>query len=381
MLDSSDGNAVGSSDAQVVQDSLVAEGDTAMTVVEELKVDPTGETANGTMLDPKPATDDAATATTDEATIVASEQASAATDDGQAATSPIDATASVDAPRKGTLLEADDASAARFEDPADEQSASASDSATPLASPPLRDVSPALSATSETPSTSAAPVASTSAVAYSGPPVHFELPLPFIQYPFANTTLVPSDSHESKPFHYATWPPEPLEESWARSRRGDDPEADLPPTIEFGYFATKEEVAESKRKEELRQAKIRARVEEYELERTGAAARGRGSKVRARVAPVRARASKGRGRGGDSASREVSAEPAIDEAAPQPARRARPAKSALRTVQPGANDDNMAVDEVEPSPPRPAPLTNAAMARSKSLQSALRSETTTPERF
>ncbi|GAA5866251.1 hypothetical protein JCM3774_004133 [Rhodotorula dairenensis] len=253
------------------------------------------------------------------------------------------------------------------------RSTSASESATPLASPPLRHASPALSVASETPSQSAAPVASTSAVAYSGQPAVVELALPFIEYPLANITLVPAGSSAGHIPFYTTWPPEPLEMSWMRSRRGDDPEQDLAPSTECGYFATPEEVEASRQKEELRQAKIRARIEEYEQERSaslsafGSGSRGRGGskqRGRGRVARVRAR-----GRA-DSASREGSLDPSYEEtpAAPAARRGGRPPKPALRAVQPEANGAKMAVEQVEqvaqvePKPPKPR-ITDATMAR------------------
>lgn len=244
-------------------------------------------------------------------------------------------------------------------------STSASEFATPLVSPPFRDASPALSVASETLSQSVAPVASTSAVAYGGQPAVVEVALPFIEYPLANITLVPAGSSKPIPF-YTTWPPEPLEMSWMRSRRGDDPEQDLAPSTECGYFATPEEVEAFRQKEELRQAKIRARIEEYEQERSaalsafGSGTRGRGGskqRGRGRAAKVRARDR------AESGSREGSLDPTYEEApAASAARRGRPAKSALRAVQPEANGDKMAIDQAEPKPPKPR-VTDATMAR------------------
>lgn len=277
--------------------------------------------------------------------------------------------------RNDTMLDQDDASSARFEEVADERAATGSESATPLVSPPIRDASPALSAISESQSPAAGPVASTSAQAYAGPPAYVvELANPFISYAFANTALVPADSADTKPFHYVTWPPEELELSWARSRRGDDPDANLPPIADFGYFATAEEVAEAKRKEDARQEKIRARLEEYELERADAAAaaaaaasRGRG-KGRGRGRGQAQGRGRGRGRGGGGliASREASAEPGGEDGPAQPPqKRPRAAKSALREPQPSPSEDGMALYEPEPQSPAET-LSTATLARSES---------------
>ena len=354
---------------EVMQDGLVADSAKPALIPATGKAesaDAVSSTTTGDTAEASQPTNGAAEPPSDAATTAPHEQeadASHYTEGGDATATKSASTEERTASETGPLGASEDANR-------DEQSASASEAATPLGSPPLRDASPALSAASETPSQRAAPVASTSAVAYGESAPAVELALPFIEYPFANTALVPAGSTEPVPFHYATWPPEPREMSWIRSRRGDDPEQDLAPTTEFGYFATPEEIEASRQKEELRQAKIRARIQEHEQERTAAyssfgngTGRGRGGSKRGRGRAARVRA---RGRG-DSASREGSLDPSYEEApTAAAARRARPAaKSALKAVQPDSTGEKMGIDQPEPKPPRPR-VTDATMARSKS---------------
>ncbi|GAA5862860.1 hypothetical protein JCM8547_006572 [Rhodosporidiobolus lusitaniae] len=140
-------------------------------------------------------------------------------------------------------------------------SAAASEVDSSFASPDLRQGTPAISeAASETASvaTSAAAEAakSLSEAANEGTGLAF----PLSAYHFADTTLVPADATTTEPFHFQVDPPAILEESWARSKRADDPEAYELPDREAGYFASPEELAASKIREEARKTKVLIRL-------------------------------------------------------------------------------------------------------------------------
>ncbi|EGU13199.1 Proteophosphoglycan ppg4 [Rhodotorula toruloides ATCC 204091] len=191
-----------------------------------------------------------------------------------------------------------------------------SESETPFASPKLRQTSPATSdATSETPAAAAAAHADASgAVPAQKPAAAVELAHPMSAYTFANTALVPVASTSTNPFHFLNFPPEKLEESWVRSKRGDDPEAYLVPDTEAGYFATAAEMEASKKREDARQARVRTKLAEINGERAATA-----------TPPP---SSKGKGKGKAKTAKVVPDGPAP--------RRGRPPKSALRTVQPAS---------------------------------------------
>lgn len=122
-------------------------------------------------------------------------------------------------------------------------------------SPTPRESTPALSeAPSDTPSVDSN---------FAGPPPEasaHELAHPLSAYQFANTTLVPVASTSTNPFQFVSWPPQPLEDSWQRTRLPDDDEAYLEHDSEAGYRATPEEIEASKAREEARQAKIKAKL-------------------------------------------------------------------------------------------------------------------------
>ena len=122
-------------------------------------------------------------------------------------------------------------------------------------SPTPRESTPALSeAPSDTPSVDSN---------FAGPPPEtsaHDLAHPLSAYQFANTTLVPVASTSTNPFQFVSWPPQPLEDSWQRTRLPDDDEAYLAHDSEAGYSATPEEIAASKLREEARQAKIKAKL-------------------------------------------------------------------------------------------------------------------------
>jgi hypothetical protein len=184
-------------------------------------------------------------------------------------------------------------------------------------SPTPRESTPALSeAPSDTPS-----IDST----FAGPPPEtsaFDLSHPLSAYQFANTTLVPVASTSANPFHFVSWPPQPLEDSWQRTRLPDDDEAELVHDSEAGYHATPEEIAATKLRQEEKQAKIKARLSQ---------AKGKG-KAKEAVAkpPPRARAME-RAASGEGST-----------AAPK---RPRASKSTLQQEI-----------QREPSPERPRPL-------------------------
>ncbi|BGP29039.1 hypothetical protein JCM10296v2_000775 [Rhodotorula toruloides] len=191
-----------------------------------------------------------------------------------------------------------------------------SESETPFASPKLRQASPAASdAASETAAAAAAARADASGAALAQKPAAaVELAHPMSAYTFANTALVPVASTSTNPFHFLNFPPEKLEESWVRSKRGDDPEAYLVPDTEAGYFATAAEMQASKKREDARQARVRTKLAEINGERAATA-----------TPPP---SSKGKGKGKAKTAKAVPDGPAP--------RRGRPPKSALRTVQPAS---------------------------------------------
>ncbi|GAA5955218.1 hypothetical protein JCM3765_003248 [Sporobolomyces pararoseus] len=183
-------------------------------------------------------------------------------------------------------------------------------------SPTPRESTPALSeAPSDTPSIDSS---------FAGPPPEssaFDLSHPLSAYQFANTTLVPVASTSTNPFHFVSWPPQPLEDSWQRTRLPDDHDANLVHDSEAGYLATPEEIAATKLRNEEKQAKIKARL---------AQAKGKG-KAREAIAkpPPRARAMERAASGEGTAG----------------TKRARPLKSTLQQQI-----------QREPSPERSRPL-------------------------
>ncbi|GAA5897560.1 hypothetical protein JCM8208_003304 [Rhodotorula glutinis] len=224
---------------------------------------------------------------------------------------------------------------------------------TPLASPVLREATPS-EAASDTTST-AGPAVAAADVPPEPSSARSELAHPLSAYTFANTTLVPADSTTIQPFFFANFPTVELAVSWARSKRGDDPEADIPPDNEPGYFATSAELVESRKREAARVAKVRRRLAEMGLAPDGS------------VIPLPAESAqqtgrgKGRGRGRAakgaraSGSRSREASSGIDGAAAAPAsggRRGRaPKASALREVH-GQDGDELDDDDYEVQAPR-----------------------------
>ncbi|KPV78548.1 uncharacterized protein RHOBADRAFT_51003 [Rhodotorula graminis WP1] len=224
---------------------------------------------------------------------------------------------------------------------------------TPLASPVLRDATPSEAASDTT--SAAGPAVAVSDVPPEPSSARSELAHPLSAYTFANTTLVPADSTTLQPFFFANFPPVELAVSWARSKRGDDPEADIPPDNEPGYFATSAELVESRKREAARMAKVRRRLAEMGLAPDGS------------VMPLPAESAqqtgkgKGRGRGRTakaaraSGSRSREASSGIDGAAAAPATGARrgraPKASALREVR-AQDGDELDDDDYDAEPPR-----------------------------
>lgn len=188
-----------------------------------------------------------------------------------------------------------------------------SESETPFASPKLRQASPAASDAASD-SANAAAVATSSTAPAQKPAAAIELAHPMSAYTFANTALVPVASTSTNPFHFLNFPPEKLEESWVRSKRGDDPEAYLVPDTEAGYFATAAEMEASKKREDARQARVRTKLAEIN-----------GARAATATPPP---SSKGKGKGKAKTAKVVADGPGP--------RRGRPPKSALRTVQPAS---------------------------------------------
>ncbi|GAA5943866.1 uncharacterized protein JCM15063_006533 [Sporobolomyces koalae] len=168
-------------------------------------------------------------------------------------------------------------------------------------SPTPRESTPALSeAPSDTPSVDSN---------LAGPPPEaagVDLSHPLSAYQFANTTLVPVASTSTNPFHFVSWPPQPLEDSWQRTRLPDDDEAYLELDREPGYRASPAELEASRVREAEKQAKIKAKL----LQSKG---KGKAKEVVVRAAP-KARAM----------------ERANSTDQPVPAKRGRPAKSTLQ---------------------------------------------------
>lgn len=186
-------------------------------------------------------------------------------------------------------------------------------------SPTPREATPALSeAPSDTPSVDSS---------FAGPPPEasaFDLAHPLAAYQFANTTLVPVASTSTNPFHFVSWPPQPLEDSWQRTVLPGDDEVNLVHDPEPGYRATPEEIEASRVRQAEKQAKIKARL--------AAQVKGKGkAKEPAPKPPPRARAME----------RLASAEAP---AAPAPTKRATKKSALQQEVQ------------REPSPERPQPL-------------------------
>ncbi|GAA5941971.1 hypothetical protein JCM10213_004351 [Rhodosporidiobolus nylandii] len=151
------------------------------------------------------------------------------------------------------------------------------------------------------------------------PTSHDGLAFPFSAYNFANTALVPVASTSTTPFSFQNFPPKVLEESWARSKRSDDPEAYEPPDREAGYFLTEEELVAAKEREAARMAKVQARLAKLEWYRKG--------KGREEATPPAAPPLSGRAATKSRAMEKI----ASAEGPPQPApRRGRPPKSALQ---------------------------------------------------
>ncbi|GAA5896816.1 uncharacterized protein JCM6883_007016 [Sporobolomyces salmoneus] len=146
-------------------------------------------------------------------------------------------------------------------------------------SPAPREATPALSeAPSDTPSTD-----STSAGPPPPEPSAFNLSHPLSAYQFSNTTLVPVASTSTNPFHFVSWPPQPLEDSWDRTRLPGDDELDLVHDPEPGYRATPAEIEASRIRQEEKQAKIQAA-------RLAAQTKGKGKAKEPASKPPRARA-------------------------------------------------------------------------------------------
>ncbi|GAA5983300.1 hypothetical protein JCM11641_002255 [Rhodosporidiobolus odoratus] len=135
---------------------------------------------------------------------------------------------------------------------------------TPALSDTLSDT--ASVATSAAGSTPAEPASDNMAVDST---TNGELPFPLSAYSFANTTLVPMGSTSTTPFNFQNFPYQVLEESWNRSKRSDDPEAYELFDREPGFFATKEELAASKEREEARLARVKSRLAKLERIRRG----------------------------------------------------------------------------------------------------------------
>ncbi|GAA5834560.1 hypothetical protein JCM9279_004352 [Rhodotorula babjevae] len=230
---------------------------------------------------------------------------------------------------------------------------------TPLASPVLREATPSEAASDTT--SAAGPAVAVANVPPEPSSARSELAHPLSAYMFANTTLVPADSTTLQPFFFANFPPPEIAVSWARSKRGDDPEADVPPDHEPGYFATSTELVESRKREAARMAKVRRRLAEMGLAPDGSiiplpaesaqpSGKGKGR--------ARARTSKA-ARASGSRSREASS--GVDGAAG--ARRARaPKASALREAYEVGEDEYDVVPPRshkakprKPSPPPPPP--------------------------
>jgi len=237
---------------------------------------------------------------------------------------------------------------------------------TPLASPVLREATPSEAASDTT--SAAGPAVAAGNVPPEPSSARSELAHPLSAYTFANTTLVPADSTTLQPFFFANFPPPEIAVSWARSKRGDDPEADVPPDHEPGYFATSVELVESRKREAARMAKVRRRLAEMGLAPDGsviplpaeaAQPMGKGKRARARTAKA-ARAS-------GSRSREASSGVDGAAAAPGPgARRARaPKASALREVR-AQDGDEVDGDEYEVEAPRSHKAKARKSARSPS---------------
>ncbi|GAA6058571.1 hypothetical protein JCM10212_007010 [Sporobolomyces blumeae] len=159
--------------------------------------------------------------------------------------------------RLGSADTSDDRPAAGPDDVDLQPMSPTSNSETPsrVPSPSPREGTPALSeALSETASVD---------TSVAGPPPEtsaFELAHPLSAYQFANTTLVPIASTSTCPFDFVSWPPQPLEDSWQRTRLPDDDEAYLELDREAGYFATPEEIEASRARQAERQAKIDAKI-------------------------------------------------------------------------------------------------------------------------
>ncbi|BGP36823.1 hypothetical protein JCM10449v2_000725 [Rhodotorula kratochvilovae] len=217
----------------------------------------------------------------------------------------------------------------------------------PFASPKMREATP-----SETASEAASAAGPAVAPMNVPPPpssATAELAHPLSAYPFANTSLVPAASTSTKPFFFTNFPPIELTVSWARSKRGDDPEADIPLDREAGYFVAGKDLTESRKREAARMAKVRNRLAEMGLAPDGS--------VIPVVAPVEPTAGKRKGKGraaptarGGSRSREASK--GVDGAAPTGRRGGRQSKaSALREVQPDEVDE---LEEIDVDAPRPS---------------------------
>ncbi|GAA6007634.1 hypothetical protein JCM11491_003904 [Sporobolomyces phaffii] len=189
---------------------------------------------------------------------------------------------------------------------------------------PSRAPSPTPRETTPAPSEAPSDTASVDS-SFAGPPPEtsaFDLSHPLSSYQFANTTLVPVASTSTNPFHFVSWPPQPLEDSWQRTRLPDDAEANLEFDSEAGYHATPAEIEATRLRQEAKQAKIKARLSQ---------AKGKGKAKEAPVKPPKA-------------ARAMDRTASADGSVPVPARRGRPPKSSLQ---------QRIVKEPEPERPRP----------------------------